>query len=146
MLMARIEGATRELGKPVDWPEGKPCMTLPIKDVDLDTGDHVMGSAWQPDPAELGRLKAGAHVILWVFGRGHPPVSLMVGPQPQTGSDFESIKGVMWYSDVDGALMCDKEVPGSRKIEEGYFVAESMTASMARLIAQSMGYGFKETG
>lgn len=78
MLIARIDGATRELGKPKNWPEGQECLTLPIKDIELEDGSDVMASAWQPDSQELERLVQGGHVILWVWGTGHPPVAMTV--------------------------------------------------------------------
>lgn len=82
MLIARIEGATRELGKPDNWPEGQECLTLPIKDVELEDGTPVMASAWQPDAQEIQRIVQGGHVILWVWGRGHPPVAITVAEAP----------------------------------------------------------------
>lgn len=141
MLMARIEGATRELGKPKDWPADKPCMTLPIRDVELEGGQHAMGSAWMPDPDELARLKNGGHVILWIFGEGHPPVHLQVGSAP----DVESFKGIMHYEADCGALISDREIPGvTRSSSQGFFVGESMSISAARTIANALGFAFTE--
>lgn len=82
MLIGLIDGFTRQLGKPPDWPEDKPCQSLAIRDTTSTEGDPVMGSAWIPTPEELERLKAGAHIHLWIWGTGHPPVALTVGEVP----------------------------------------------------------------
>lgn len=139
MLMSRIEGATRELGKPKDWPEDKPCMTLPIRDV-LVGGEPCMLSAWQPDPVELKRLANGASVYLWVYGTGHPPVSVTVGQTIENDTGL----GLMWYDKDAGALMCDREIPGvTRKYGLGHFIGESMGLTAAKTIALAMGYAFR---
>lgn len=83
MLIARIDGATRVLGQPVDWNEerdGK-CAGLPIRD-QVVGGQRVMVSAWTPTPDELAAIAAGAHVLLFVWSVGHPPVSIGVGEVP----------------------------------------------------------------
>lgn len=79
MIPGRIEGATRYLGAPEGWtPEDDGhCAHLAILDMESQ-GLPVMASVWEPTPAELGRLNAGAKVTLFVVGRGHPPVSLEV--------------------------------------------------------------------
>jgi hypothetical protein len=38
-----------------------------------------MVSAWEPTPAEMEAIAAGAKVMLRVVGMGHPPVMLYVG-------------------------------------------------------------------
>ena len=75
MIIARIEGFTRELGKSQGY------RGLPVKDetiVDGATGQTVnaMTTAWEPTPQELAMLNAGGKVHLQVLGTGHPPVSL----------------------------------------------------------------------
>jgi hypothetical protein len=79
MLIARILGATRELGKPVDWDDEKngSCGSLPIRDEQV-RGANVMVSAWTPTPGELARLNAGAPIYLYVWGTSHPPVAVEV--------------------------------------------------------------------
>jgi hypothetical protein len=141
MLMSRIDGATRELGKPKDWPADKPCMTLPVRDMNVN-GEHVMASAWQPEPDEVARISNGASVRLWVLGGAHPPVALDVGAAP----DVESFKGIMHYDELDGALLSDTEIPGVTRIQGPgkFFVGESFTALGARAVALAMGFAFKE--
>lgn len=79
MLIRRIENATRNLGAPPDWDGdlGK-CNVLPIRDVTVEDSPFMV-SAWEPTPAELVALAAGASVNLWIAGRAHPVVSLTVG-------------------------------------------------------------------
>lgn len=76
MLIGRINGATRVLGKPADMKDEE-CGSLAILDMQLH-GAPVMVSAWHPTPDELKRMAAGEAVYLWVYGTAHPPVSLSV--------------------------------------------------------------------
>jgi len=75
MIPMRIEGTTRKLGAPGDLPN---CVSLCIRDEIVD-GVHMMASAWSVTPEELERLNNGANIVLWVVGRSHPPVQIMVG-------------------------------------------------------------------
>lgn len=81
MLIGRIHGATRYLGKPPDWDDSKGvhCGSLAILDMEAANGDNVMVSAWLPTPDEVARIVAGKPVHLHVWGIGHPPVALTVG-------------------------------------------------------------------
>jgi hypothetical protein len=80
MIPARIAGATRWLGAPPGWEPDKDgdCSHLAILDVEAE-GAPVMLSAWEPTPAELQALNAGASVYLQVRGSSHPPVNIWVG-------------------------------------------------------------------
>lgn len=83
MLIGRISGATRYLGAPAGWDpatQGE-CGALAIRDVEYQPGENVMVSAWLPTPDEVARIQAGQPVYLWIFGTGHPPVSLSVPEQ-----------------------------------------------------------------
>lgn len=84
MLIARIEGATRNLGAPAGWDRDKDgrCLGLPIRDDESDGGLPLMTSAWTPTPEELARLNAGASIHLTIVGRAHPPVAVEVGQSP----------------------------------------------------------------
>jgi hypothetical protein len=78
MMIGRIEGATRVLGKSQGY------IGLPVRDekmVDGTTGDIVptMTTAWFPDPAELAAINAGEAIHLRLFGSSHPPVYIGVG-------------------------------------------------------------------
>ena len=79
MLIGRIDGATRYLNAPVGWDPARDgeCGALAIRDVP-HVGGNVMVSAWQPSPDEVRRLQEGQPIYLWVWGTGHPPVSLSV--------------------------------------------------------------------
>lgn len=71
MIVARIEGFTRVLGKSQGY------IGLPIKDTILgvDGGEFpVMISAWEPTPEDLRALNEGGKIYLAVFGTSHPPV------------------------------------------------------------------------
>lgn len=81
MIIARIEGTTRLLGKSQGY------LGLPIKDeilTDEVSGQkvHTMTSAWEPTTAELERLQAGAKLHVCLFGVEHPPIMVSVGDVP----------------------------------------------------------------
>lgn len=85
MRPLRIQGFTRYLGKPLGWtPEQGECGNLAIRD-EMTTAGPAMGSAWELLPPEIEAIKAGAPVILWVYGTGHPPVWLQIGEPPKEG-------------------------------------------------------------
>lgn len=78
MIILRIQGATRVLGKSQGY------MGLPLRDelVHCSVGGEEtpsMVTAWEPTPDELARLNAGAPVLLRLIGTGHPPVMIEVG-------------------------------------------------------------------
>lgn len=79
MIPGRIHGATRYLGAPSGWQpdEHGHCSHLAILDTEVE-GLPVMASVWEPTPAELERLNAGAKLTLFIVGTGHPPVALEV--------------------------------------------------------------------
>ncbi|GAB3388225.1 hypothetical protein GCM10027432_24320 [Lysobacter fragariae] len=76
MLIGRIHGATRVLGKPESMTDEK-CGSLAILDMVIDD-QPVMVSAWHPTPAEVKRMAAGEPVYLWVYGQQHPVVAMTV--------------------------------------------------------------------
>jgi len=78
MIICRIEGATRTLGKSQGY------IGLPLRDelINCTVGGEAtpsMVTAWEPTPDELARLNAGAKVLLRIIGIAHPPVNLEVG-------------------------------------------------------------------
>ncbi len=76
MQAARIAGATRVLGKSQGY------LGLPVRDEVLDVMQcrtPCMVTAWEPTPAELARLAAGAKVEVRVLGTEHPPMRVSVG-------------------------------------------------------------------
>lgn len=78
MIIARIRGATRIIGKSQGY------IGLPLRDEIRNTtvdGEHtsVMVTAWEPTPDELERLAKGAKIHLVVVGTIHPPVMIEVG-------------------------------------------------------------------
>lgn len=75
MQVKRIEGATRTLGKSQGF------LGLPLRDEVVD-GQAMMVSAWEPTPAEVIRLEAGASIIVRLWGEHHPPIKLEVGEVP----------------------------------------------------------------
>lgn len=144
MQIVRVEGATRELGKPAEWGEDQKCLTLPVKDTVLEDGSKVMVSAWQPSQEELAQLAADGHVYLWVWGQGHPPVAITVA-----GAEH---KGTMMRG-PGGALVCDREIEGvTQKLDADsarfyggpYMLAETVTLGAARVIAAAMGFRLQE--
>lgn len=79
MQPGKIDGATRALGAPPDWDaatQGE-CETLTIRDVVL-MHTHAMQSAWYPSEEEKQAIVQGRPIILTVWSRTHPPVSIDV--------------------------------------------------------------------
>lgn len=76
-----IEGATRILGAAQGF------IGLPVRDERLEValnggGVHTfaaMVTAWEPTPAELEALNAGAFVEIIIVGSSHPPIKVEVG-------------------------------------------------------------------
>lgn len=95
MIIGKIEGATRTLGKSQGYTG------LPIRDEAKNLGDlphmlHYNGSnkvdgdnvpsmvtAWHPTPDEVERISKGATIYLHLVGIAHPPVMLEIGPVPE---------------------------------------------------------------
>lgn len=81
MLIGRIEGATRVLGKSQGY------LGLPLRDEIINCGvggenTPAMVTAWHPTPDELAALNAGAAIHVMLIGRSHPPIMLSTGPVP----------------------------------------------------------------
>jgi hypothetical protein len=82
MLIARIEGATRVLGRCQGY------LGLPVRDHLIDEavngpGTPAMTTAWTPTPDELAALSAGAAVHVTILGTVHPPILVTVGAPPE---------------------------------------------------------------
>jgi hypothetical protein len=77
MIAISIEGATRRIGKSQGYKG------LSVLDRVLENGQPYMTTAWEPTPAEIARIAAGAPIYLHIVGTAHPPVMLDVG-EPQT--------------------------------------------------------------
>lgn len=75
MIPNAIEGTTRRIGKSQGY------IGLCIRDIETSHGP-AMVSSWQPTPAEVERIAAGAPILLMVLGTGHPPVNLEAGDIP----------------------------------------------------------------
>lgn len=74
-----FEGQTRVLNAPSGWNATEPikCGMLPIRDTTA-MGIPCMQSMWKPDADELQHIMNGGHIVLTVYGDGHPPVWLGV--------------------------------------------------------------------
>lgn len=81
MMIGRIEGATRVLGKSQGYL-GLPIRDEVIHDAVNGAGTPAMVTAWLPTPDELALLNAGASVHVRILGTGHPPIMVDVGPVP----------------------------------------------------------------
>lgn len=79
MIINAIEGCTRRIGKSQGY------LGLPLRDEVVD-GIPTMTSSWQPIPAELAALAAGAPIYVTLLGQAHQPIMLNVGPLPDGGS------------------------------------------------------------
>lgn len=82
MMVGRIEGATRVLGKSQGY------LGLPVRDTEITCavsgeGTPCLTTAWHPTPDELAALNAGAAVHVRLIGISHPPIMVEVGPIPE---------------------------------------------------------------
>lgn len=77
MNPSKIQGANAALGAPEDWDADKQgeCATLPVR-INAEAG--TIESAWEPSDEEKAAIAAGRPVILTIWGRLHPPVSVNV--------------------------------------------------------------------
>ena len=79
MMINAIEGCTRRIGKAQGY------LGLPLRDEVVD-GVPQMTSSWQPSPAELAALIAGAPIYVTLLGTGHPPILVHIGPVPEVAA------------------------------------------------------------
>lgn len=84
MHIGHIEGATRTIGKSQGF------LGLPLRDEVLGcsvsgAATPMMFTAWLPTPAELAALNSGAAVHVGIQGKAHPPIAVLVGPEPDEG-------------------------------------------------------------
>lgn len=91
MQVGCIEGATRIVGKCQGY------LGLPIRDERINCAVNgpdtpAMITAWQPNPAELAALNAGAAVHVRILGAIPPPMNVFVGPIPES-SALEKVIG-----------------------------------------------------
>lgn len=82
MIIGRIDGATRVLGKSQGY------LGLPVRDgvINCSVGGEdtpCMTTAWVPTPAELAAINAGAAIHVTLIGTSHPPIMLEAGPTPE---------------------------------------------------------------
>lgn len=82
MTPEKIENANLQLGAPKNWDDAQhgECGALFV----LDDGASFW-SAWRPSEEELVAMAKGAPVFLRLYGRSHPPVSVMVGLDDAAG-------------------------------------------------------------
>ncbi len=78
MIPKRISGATHYLGAPKGW---KPETDGNCEHLAVRFDGTISESAWEPTPAELAALNAGASVVLRVAG-GQPPAMIYVDTCP----------------------------------------------------------------
>ena len=63
MLIGRIQGCTRVLGKPAGWDESNPdtpCQWLPVIDLQAEHGGPAMVSAWWTRPSATAKITGPA--------------------------------------------------------------------------------------
>ncbi len=72
MIAAMIGGCTRVLGKSQGYNG------LPVRD-EKHNGSPVMTTAWEPTPAEVEAIVAGAKIEIVIMGTTHPPILVTVG-------------------------------------------------------------------
>lgn len=85
MIVNRIEGCTRELGKSQGFA------ALPVRDTKVLIASHdgrtiemdAMVSSWEPTVEELKKMINGAPILLWVYGTKHPPIRIEVGEEKE---------------------------------------------------------------
>lgn len=72
MINRRPTNTTRVLGKSQGY------IGLPIRDTVYEDGTRTMISAWEPTPAELAAIQAGASIYVEIYGAAHPPIKVYV--------------------------------------------------------------------
>ena len=82
MIAKMIAGCTRVLG------ESQGYLGLPVRDSLITEavngpGTPAMTPSWQPTPAELAHLAAGAPVLITILGTAHPPIIVEAGEIPE---------------------------------------------------------------
>lgn len=82
MIAKMIEGCTRVLGKAQGYL-GLPVLDCLITEAVNGPGTPAMKTSWEPTPAELRRLVAGAPVVVTIIGVQHPPIVVEVGDAPK---------------------------------------------------------------
>lgn len=88
MLIGRISGATRVLGKAQGY------LGLPLRDEIITcpvNGDQTpcMVTAWLPTADEIAAISAGAPIHVRIIGTGHPPMLVEVGEAPDAPTPTE---------------------------------------------------------
>lgn len=83
MLIGRISGATRVLGKAQGY------LGLPLRDSLIDCpvngpNTPAMTTAWLPNRDEIDAIRRGAAVYVTILGTAHPPMLVKVGEPPET--------------------------------------------------------------
>lgn len=66
--------------------EGQNCMYMPPPEakrgecgqLPVLKQNNICISVWKLEPGDLEALQSGAHVLLHVWGTGHPPVALTI--------------------------------------------------------------------
>lgn len=81
MLIARIEGATRIVGRRQGY-HGLPLRDETVACPVNGPATPCMVTAWTPTPEELAALNAGASVHVSILGSSPPPMLVRVGPVP----------------------------------------------------------------
>ena len=73
MKAIEFEGQNLMLMPPQSMERGT-CGQLPV----CKTPDGRMVSVWKPSAEDIQAMGGGAHVLLHIWGAGHPPVALEV--------------------------------------------------------------------
>lgn len=81
MRIARIPGAQVVIGQSQGY------LGLPVLIGFTEDGVPTMTTAWEPTPAELAALNAGATVRVQLLGIAHPPIIVIVGEAPADDPD-----------------------------------------------------------
>jgi hypothetical protein len=120
----RIHGGTRVLGAPEGWDPAKSgeCAALEIRD-----RDEVMDSAWYPTAEEKAAIMAGQPVVLTIWGRSHPPVSVNVAERWPQWCPVH-----LCWEDAEEWMRCDDELYAQHQRENPptMTVAERVEATL----------------
>lgn len=101
MEAIKVQGMNRDLQPPPDWnPETQgECVPLPVF-AEVQNGNLLMTSAWQPNEDELEALRRGQPVALTIYGQYHPPLAVGVF-EPAPESDDEKrlrLEAQLWMA------------------------------------------------
>lgn len=82
MISGRVLRETRLIGKSQGYL-GLSVRDEPVNDTVNGPATPSMVTAWEPTPAEIAAIAAGAPIYVRILGTAHPPIMVEVGEIPE---------------------------------------------------------------